>query len=201
MLRDRPPKGDGWLHEVKFDGYRAQLHKAGKATVIYSKNGRDFSNRFPGIVHAVLALPCKNAIIDAEIVVLKEDGSADFRALHSGNYTQDHLCAWCFDVLALDDADIRPLPLVVRKLKLGTLLKRYNHGSLRYSESFRDADKLLTECRRLGLEGSVSKKKERTLSVRQKRLAQGQVRSVRRRCTKPRPQAATLKTRCSVRLC
>ena len=66
VLRDRPPKGDGWLHEVKFDGYRAQLHKAGKAAAIYSKNGRDFSNRFPGILHALLALPCKNAIIDAE---------------------------------------------------------------------------------------------------------------------------------------
>ena len=48
VLRDRPPKGDGWLHEVKFDGYRAQLHKAGKAAAIYSKNGWDFSNRFPG---------------------------------------------------------------------------------------------------------------------------------------------------------
>jgi bifunctional non-homologous end joining protein LigD len=94
------------------------------------------------------------------VVALKEDGSADFRALHSGNYTQDNLCAWCFDLLAFNDTDMRPLPLVARKLKLGTLLKRYNHGSLRYSESFRDAEKLLTECRRLGLEGIVSKKKD-----------------------------------------
>jgi bifunctional non-homologous end joining protein LigD len=111
-------------------------------------------------MHALLALPCKSAIIDAEVVALKEDGSPDFRALHSGNYTQDNLCAWCFDLLALNDTDMRPLPLVARKLKLGTLLKRYNHGSLRYSEGFSDAEKLLTECRKLGLEGIVSKKKD-----------------------------------------
>jgi bifunctional non-homologous end joining protein LigD len=159
-LRDRPPKGDGWLHEVKFDGYRAQLHKAGNSAIVYSKNGREFSNRFPGILHALLALPSKNAIIDAEVVALKDDGSADFRALHSGNYTQENLCAWCFDLLAFNDTDMRPLPLVARKLKLGTLLKRYNHGSLRYSEGFRDPERLLTECRRLGLEGIVSKKKD-----------------------------------------
>jgi bifunctional non-homologous end joining protein LigD len=129
---------------VKFDGYRAQLHKAGDR-IIYSKNGREFSNRFPGILHALLALPCKNAIIDAEVVALKDDGSADFRALHSGNYTQDNLCAWCFDLLTFNDTDMRSLPLVARKLKLGTILKRYNHGSLRYSEGFRDPEKLLSE--------------------------------------------------------
>jgi bifunctional non-homologous end joining protein LigD len=158
VLRDRPPIGDGWIHEVKFDGYRAQLHKAGERAIIYSKNGREFTSRFPGILQPLLALPCKNAIIDAEVVALKEDGSADFRALHSGNYTQDNLCAWCFDLLAFNDTDMRPLPLVARKLKLGTLLKRYNHGSLRYSEGFRDPERLLVECRRFGLEGIVSKK-------------------------------------------
>jgi bifunctional non-homologous end joining protein LigD len=161
VLRDRPPIGDGWIYEVKFAGYRAQFHKLDKAAIIYSINGSDFSNRFPGILRALQALPCKNAIIDAEIVALKEDGSADFRALHSGNYTQDNLCAWCFDLLALNDTDMRPLPLVARKLKLCTLLKRYNHGSLRYSDSFRDAERLLTECRKLGLEGIVSKKRTR----------------------------------------
>jgi ATP dependent DNA ligase domain len=112
-LRDRPPKGGGWIHEVKHDGYRVQLHKSGRSAVIYSKNGREFSNRFPGILHALLGLPCKSAIIDAEVVALKEDGSTDFRALHSGNYTQDNLCAWCFDLFALNDTDMRPLPLAL----------------------------------------------------------------------------------------
>ena len=83
------------IHEVKHDGYRVQLHKSGRSAVIYSKNGREFSNRFPGILHALLGLPCKSSIIDAEVVALKEDGSTDFRALHSGNYTQ----RWPFPLL------------------------------------------------------------------------------------------------------
>ena len=58
-LRVRPPAGDGWLHEVKFDGYRCQLHKAGDEVVIFSKNGRDFTNRFPGIRDALLTPPAR----------------------------------------------------------------------------------------------------------------------------------------------
>ena len=106
---------------------------------------------------------------------------ADFRALHSGNYTQDNLCAWCFDLLALNGTDMRALPLVARKLKLGTLLKRYNHGSLRYSEGFRDADKLLTECRRLALRASCRKGRPRLTGRANATGSRSSVRSGRRR--------------------
>ena len=68
--------------------------------------------------------------------------------------------AWCFDLLELNGIDLKPLPLAVRRMKLGTLLKRHAPGSLRYSESFTDPAKLLAECRRLGLEGIVSKRKD-----------------------------------------
>ena len=54
--RDRPPKGDVWLHEVKFDGYRVQLHKDGKEVAIYSRNGIDFTSRFPVIAYALAHL-------------------------------------------------------------------------------------------------------------------------------------------------
>jgi bifunctional non-homologous end joining protein LigD len=160
VQRDRPPKGSDWLHEVKFDGYRCQLHRQVKDGLIYSKNGSDFTSRFPVIRQALLALPCKTAIVDAETVVLTSAGVPDFRALHSGNYSQEMLCAWCFDLLELNGQDLRGLPLVVRKMKLRTLLKRHGDGALRYSESFADAEKLLGECRRLGLEGVVSKRKD-----------------------------------------
>jgi len=80
-----PPTGDAWLHEVKFDGYRCQLHKAGEGVVIFSKNGREFTNRFPGIRDVLPSLPCNSAIIDGEVVACKKDGTPDFRALHSGN--------------------------------------------------------------------------------------------------------------------
>jgi hypothetical protein len=67
-LRVHPPKADAWLHEVKFDGYRCQPHKTGDETIIFSKNGRDFTNRFPGIRDALLTLPSKSAIMDGEVV-------------------------------------------------------------------------------------------------------------------------------------
>ena len=70
------------------------------------------------------------------------------------------LCAWCSDLMELNGVNLTPLPLMARKMKLGTLLKRYDHGSLRYSEPFTDPEKLLRECRRRGLEGIVSKKKD-----------------------------------------
>ena len=66
-LRDRPPKGHGWVHEVKFDGYRVQLHKAGTDVVIFSRNGADFTSRW-AIVYALQHLPAKSAAIDAEVV-------------------------------------------------------------------------------------------------------------------------------------
>lgn len=71
VLRDRPPKGDGWLHEVKFDGYRVQLHKDGNDVAIYSRNGVDFTSRFSAIAHALKHLPTRTLIIDAEAVACK----------------------------------------------------------------------------------------------------------------------------------
>src|SRR5262245_55202577 len=157
-LRVRPP-GDAWLHEVKFDGDRCQLHKAGNEVVILSKHGRDFTNRFPGIRGAVLTLPCKSTIIDGEVVACRHDGTPDFRALHSGNYSQEILCVWCFDLMELNSEDLRLLPLVTRKQKLGALLRRLDHPYVRYSEPFKNGEQLLAECRHRGLEGIVSKRK------------------------------------------
>src|SRR5262249_46882864 len=56
-LRASPPMGEGWLCELKFDGYRVQLHKAGLSTAIYGRNGGDFTRRFPAVTAAVLGLP------------------------------------------------------------------------------------------------------------------------------------------------
>ena len=84
----------------------------------------------------------------------------DFRALHSGNYSQESLCVWCFDLMELNGEDLRPLPLIARKQKLELLLRRHDHPYVRYSEAFKNAEQLLAECRVRGLEGIVSKKKQ-----------------------------------------
>jgi ATP-dependent DNA ligase len=67
-LRASPPTGEGWLHEVKLDGFRVQLHKHSQVATVYSKNGADFTRRFPAIAAAVLALPVGSCIIDGELV-------------------------------------------------------------------------------------------------------------------------------------
>jgi bifunctional non-homologous end joining protein LigD len=157
--RRSPPSGDAWLHEVKFDGYRCQLHKAAQEAVIFSKNGCDFTQRFPNIRAALLTLSCRSAIIDGEVVACKQDGTPDFRALHSGKYALDELCTWCFDLMELNGEDLRPLPLVARKQKLTLILRRHEHPYLRNSEPFKYGEQLLAECRQCGLEGIVSKRR------------------------------------------
>jgi bifunctional non-homologous end joining protein LigD len=159
VLKPRPPKGDGWLYEIKFDGYRVQLHlRDGQATIL-SKNGADFTNRFPRIAAALADLPVKSAIIDGEVVACGTDGAPDFRALHGGNYAQTDLCVWAFDLLELDGQDTRQMPLILRRVKLRKILRDYDHDALRYSEAFTNAEKLLEECAKRGLEGIVAKEK------------------------------------------
>ena len=80
-LRDRPPKGEAWLHEVKFDGYRVQLHKAGKDVVIFSRNGADFTSRWPAIAYALQPLPARTAIIDAAAAELPKQRGTRERGL------------------------------------------------------------------------------------------------------------------------
>ena len=65
VLKRQPPTGPQWLHEVKFDGWRAQLHKAGDEVAIFTRKGHDYTKRFPTIRDSLLAPPAKSAIIDA----------------------------------------------------------------------------------------------------------------------------------------
>ena len=68
------PAGADWLHEVKFDGYRVQVHKVGSRVVIYSRNGHDFTERFPSIALLLHELPEKAAVLDGEVVASDADG-------------------------------------------------------------------------------------------------------------------------------
>src|SRR5215831_10912395 len=76
------PGGDGWVHEVKFDGYRVQVHKLGSRVVIFSRKGHDFSERFPSIVQELRELPAKAAVLDGEVVASDADGRPNFARLH-----------------------------------------------------------------------------------------------------------------------
>jgi bifunctional non-homologous end joining protein LigD len=155
VLMREPPRGEQWLHEVKFDGWRAQLHKAGDEVAIFTRRGNDYTKRFPAIRNSLIALPARSAIIDAEIVVCDSDGKPDFKALMDG--TPGELCAWCFDLMELNGRDVRELPLIERKALLRHLLNKADDHRLRFSETFPDPLKLLKAANKAGLEGIVSK--------------------------------------------
>ena len=157
VLRPRPPAGLDWLHEVKFDGFRIQLHKAGGEVCLYSRKDKNITDRFISIRDAVLCLPARSAVIDGELVAGDTDGKPDFFALM--HRRTDGLCIWGFDLLGLNGCDLRTRPLTTRKDKLRDLLIAADDHTLRFSESFEDPEKLLAVADQMGLEGIVSKKR------------------------------------------
>jgi bifunctional non-homologous end joining protein LigD len=158
-LRASPPTGDEWLHEVKLDGFRAQLHKAGRRATIFGKNGGDLTHRFPAIAAEALRLPAKSCVIDGELIAADAHGQPDFRALlFAPRYAR--MCVYAFDILELQGRDLRDLPLEQRRARLRGLLVRAKTPLIRFSDSFPDADVLLAECARCGLEGIVCKRKD-----------------------------------------
>lgn len=115
------PAGDDWLHEIKMDGYRGLLERDGDHVRLRSRAGLDWTWRYPLIVEAALKLRTKRFVLDGEIVILTEQGDADFDALHSDNRNSEAQL-YAFDCLALAGDDLRELPLFERKDRLGRLL-------------------------------------------------------------------------------
>ncbi len=159
---DRPPAADGWVHEIKFDGYRIQVRVEDGAVSLKTRKALDWTDRFSAIAEAAAALP--DAILDGEIVALNEKGEPDFSAMQaalSDGNTND-LVFFAFDLLFANGQDLRPLPLVERKEKLRALLNKHarsKSSSIRYVEHF-DAggEEVMASARNAGLEGIISKK-------------------------------------------
>ncbi len=161
-MRPHQPRGEAWLHEVKFDGYRLQICKVGPKVTLYSRHGNEWADRLSHLAAALTSLVCGSAIIDAELVSTDSDGIADFGTLHRlmSRRREDGLVAWAFDMMMLDGRDIRALPYVERKAKLDQIVQRSRIASLYHSEPFDDGERLLVECERRGLEGIVSKRRD-----------------------------------------
>jgi bifunctional non-homologous end joining protein LigD len=121
-LRASPPTGEGWLYELKFDGYRVQLHKDDLSSAIFCRNGGDFTRRFPAVAAAVLGLPTKSCVIDGELIAAGRQCQPDFLALLYGRHVPT--CVYCFDLLQLNGRDLREQPLVYRRTRLEGILKR-----------------------------------------------------------------------------
>jgi ATP-dependent DNA ligase len=157
--RSRPPEGEAWLHEVKLDGWRGQLHKSGSLVRLYSKRGKDLSFRFPDIVAAAAQMPIGDVVLDGEITALNADGLPDVEALQRSD-KQAIQTFWVFDLLRSGEDDLRARALVERKALLAKLIGEQKNLHLRYVEHFEDGEALLGASARLGLGGIVSKKRD-----------------------------------------
>jgi bifunctional non-homologous end joining protein LigD len=162
-LRDRAPDGSQWLHEIKIDGYRAQLHIRGGHVRVYSRSGYDWTQQFRLIARAAEALSAHDLIIDGEATVLGNTGLPDFQALRRelAKKHSDHLVYLAFDLLYLDGYDLRGAPLIERKRALQRVLAKAP-PKIHYVEFFEtnDGDAVYRHACRLGLEGIVSKRRD-----------------------------------------
>src|SRR3954471_14485096 len=155
---DTPPTGPGWVHEVKWDGFRAQAHLRNGKVTTYSRSGLDWTGEFDTVSEAVARLNAKSAVLDGEVVVIGPGGKPDFQALRRNlNKHSRALAYYVFDLLELNGNDLRNRPLTARKAALQKLLAKAP-DSIRYVEHFdTDALKVMRAACNLGLEGIVSK--------------------------------------------
>ncbi|MGU9982242.1 DNA ligase D [Phreatobacter sp. HK31-P] len=161
-LKDRPPTGEGWVHEVKFDGYRVQAVLSGGRVRLLTRTGLDWTARFGrDFARAFDSLPCDSAVVDGEIVVLNDSGVSAFKELQAAlsEGRREGMAYYAFDLLHLDGRDIKDEPFLARKDQLAHLLQGTKTGPLRLSEHFGDAGEvMLDHACRMGLEGVVSKR-------------------------------------------
>ncbi|MGY4333296.1 bifunctional non-homologous end joining protein LigD [Bradyrhizobium sp. LB7.2] len=155
------PSGPEWFHEVKYDGYRLRIERDADRVRLITKGGHDWAKRFPWIVEAALKNRTKHFVVDGEAVILGVDGISDFNALHSGKHGSEvQLCA--FDVLEMEGADLRDLPLTMRKANLARLLRGRPDGIfINPFETGAIGPELFRKACDFGLEGLVSKRSNR----------------------------------------
>ena len=163
-LVDRPPNGENWVHEVKFDGYRMQLRVADGTAQLRTRKGLDWTGKFPEIAETATRLP--DGIYDGEICAVDAKGAPDFSALQAAlsDGKTEKLIFYAFDLLFLEDEDLRKKPLIDRKARLldaVSRLKKVDQEIIRYVDHLTTGgDALLASAGKMGLEGIVSKQSD-----------------------------------------
>ncbi|MET3997353.1 bifunctional non-homologous end joining protein LigD [Bradyrhizobium sp. S3.9.2] len=158
------PSGERWIHEIKFDGYRVQVHLANEAVKVFTRRGHDWTKRFKKVSDDAWHVKASSAIIDGEIVVPATDGTTDFSVLQNelkGKSTKIVLVA--FDLLYLNGRDIRKLPLFQRKAELKKIIAGTD---VQFSASFEiDGNEMFAHACKIGLEGVISKVRDSAYPV------------------------------------
>jgi bifunctional non-homologous end joining protein LigD len=157
-LKSRAPRGEQWLHEIKFDGYRIQVHINRVRKKVFTRNGLDWTKRF-SVIAGALNIPGE-AIIDGEVVVTRE-GRTNFSELQAELAVgrQDRLVYYAFDLL-WRDGDLRSLSQIERKQALLDLLGENDvEPPVLYSEHLTgDGQEMFEQAAKLNWEGIISKK-------------------------------------------
>jgi bifunctional non-homologous end joining protein LigD len=158
---ERPPSDPGWLHEIKFDGYRVIPRKDGEQVRLWARTTSDYSKAFTRMRDAIAALPVKNAVIDGEAVLIRTDNSFDFEGLRSRRGQAEAILV-AYDVMELVGQDVRPEPLEERRKRLAKLLSRRNKAireGIQLSEAIMgDGARIFRHACWMDLEGIVSKR-------------------------------------------
>jgi bifunctional non-homologous end joining protein LigD len=159
MGAPRPPLGATWLHEMKHDGFRLMAQRRrGMRDRLLTRNGNDFSERYPTVAAALAALQGRSCLIDGEVTVRDSRGLAIFDLLRHGNWIKPDAVLFAFDLIELDGEDLRSQPIEERKRRLKTLLRRGVPG-IQFSEHMQgDGAEIFAHACKLGCEGIVSKR-------------------------------------------
>jgi bifunctional non-homologous end joining protein LigD len=156
---ERPPSGPGWIHEIKHDGFRLMVRRDPAGVRLLTRNGHDWTDRFPLIAQAAAALKLRSFLIDGEAVACDGDGMPSFDRLQYRR-GDGRVFLWAFDLIQLNGDDLRRDPLEVRKATLASVLAKAGSG-LRLNEHLEhdDGKVVFRHACKLGLEGIVSKRK------------------------------------------
>jgi bifunctional non-homologous end joining protein LigD len=161
---DDVPHGDGWVFEVKWDGYRALAYVRGGEVRLLSRNANDLTGRFAGVAKAVAkAVKTPHCILDGEVCALDEQGRPSFSAMQQGK-PGTPIVYEVFDVLEIDGEPVVALPLAERRRRLDALLDGRN-GTVRLSVLFDDGDALFEAAEQQELEGIVAKRADSPYAV------------------------------------
>jgi bifunctional non-homologous end joining protein LigD len=160
-LAEQAPSGERWIHEIKFDGYRMQARIDGRGVKLLTRKGLDWTGKFRPIADALRDLGLGSALVDGEVVVEDETGVSSFSSLQGDLKAgrTDRMVFYGFDLLYLDGYDLTKVPLIERKILLAGILDDAPADALvRYSAHIdRSGEAMLRHACRLGLEGIVSK--------------------------------------------
>jgi bifunctional non-homologous end joining protein LigD len=163
-VKNAPP-GDEWLHEIKYDGYRILATIKNGDVKLYSRKGNDWTEKFPFVSKALQSFPAQNAIIDGEVVMLRQDGSMDFQALQNAikGKKQANLYYYIFDLPYYNGFDLTSSPLLQRKTLLHHCFDQMDKAKdrIRFTDHITGSgEQVYEQACKMNLEGLISKRKD-----------------------------------------